>query len=125
MQPKLRVDYESLLRQKVEEVRRSMSARAISQAVSRDCPPGDEGDQSQRIHEEWIFLNRNHLYSKLLKELQDALVRVEDGRFGVCQACQEPISGKRLAAIPWAKYCVRCQEQAALVEEQQLEEARG
>jgi len=48
--------------------------------------------------------------SKLLKEVQAALNRVEDGSFGVCLRCEEEIPEKRLRALPWAAYCVSCQE---------------
>ena len=40
-----------------------------------------------------------------------ALQRIEDGDFGMCLECEEPISPKRLAAVPWASYCLKCQEQ--------------
>jgi DnaK suppressor protein len=33
--------------------------------------------------------------------------------YGVCLECEEPISQKRLDAVPWAKYCVTCQESIA------------
>jgi DnaK suppressor protein len=38
---------------------------------------------------------------------------VERGTYGICHGCEEPISAKRLDAVPWAKYCVSCQEQVA------------
>ena len=47
---------------------------------------------------------------KLLREVQAALRRIEQSTYGVCAACEEPISAKRLDAVPWAKFCVRCQE---------------
>jgi DnaK suppressor protein len=109
--------YEKILTAKAEEVRRSMSAQRASQTVARLDIPSDEGDLSQQSHEEWIFLNRNSLEIKLLREVQHALRRIQDGSFGTCQRCDEPISAKRLDAIPWAKHCVACQEQIALAAE--------
>jgi DnaK suppressor protein len=112
--PKTRFDnYEKLLRKKAEEVRRSMSAQKVAQVVTRLDVPSDEGDLSQQSHEEWIFLNRNTLEMKLLREVEDALRRIEHGTYGVCHECEEPISSKRLDAVPWAKYCVTCQEEIA------------
>jgi DnaK suppressor protein len=107
-------NYEKLLRKKAEEVRRSMSAQKVAQVVTRLDVPSDEGDLSQQSHEEWIFLNRNTLEMKLLREVEDALRRIERGNYGICHDCEEPISAKRLDAVPWAKYCVTCQEQVAL-----------
>jgi DnaK suppressor protein len=51
---------------------------------------------------------------KLLREIADALHRIDQGAYGVCMECDEPISPKRLDAVPWARYCVACQEAIAL-----------
>ena len=105
--------YRNMLEKKAQEVRNSMSAQKAAQVVARlDCP-SDEGDLSQQHHEEWIFLNRNTIDMKLLREISDALQRIEQGTYAVCLECEEPISVKRLEAVPWARYCVACQEQIA------------
>lgn len=49
--------------------------------------------------------------AKLLKEVQAALKRVTEGSFGTCLRCEEDIPEKRLKALPWAAYCVACQEE--------------
>jgi DnaK suppressor protein len=105
--------YRKLLESKAEEVRQSMSAQKAAQVVSRLDVPSDEGDLSQQHHEEWIFLNRNTIDMKLLREISDALVRIDHDTYGVCMECDEPISTKRLDAVPWARYCVTCQEMIA------------
>ena len=38
---------------------------------------------------------------------------IDQGTYGICPECEEPISTKRLDAVPWARYCVTCQEQIA------------
>jgi RNA polymerase-binding transcription factor len=106
--------YGKMLEKKAEEVRRSMSAQKAAQVVSRLDVPSDEGDLSQQHHEEWIFLNRNTLDMKLLREIADALHRIETDTYGICPECEEPISSKRLDAVPWARYCVTCQERLAV-----------
>src|SRR4051812_20747423 len=104
------VSYKKILEAKGEEIRRSMSAQKAAQVVARlDCP-SDEGDLSQQHHEEWIFLNRNSLEMKLLREVSDALRRIDHDSYGICLECEEPISPKRLDAVPWARYCVTCQD---------------
>ena len=40
----------------------------------------------------------------------EALQRIENNTYGICSECEEPISPKRLAALPWAKYCIACQD---------------
>ena len=113
MKPKT-ATYRKILEKKAEEVRRSMSAQKAEQVVARLDIPSDEGDLSQQHHEEWIFLNRNTIDTKLLREIADALHRMDGGHYGVCPECEEPISAKRLDAVPWARYCVRCQEKIAV-----------
>lgn len=105
--------YRKILERKAEEVRSSMSAQKAAQVVARLDVPSDEGDLSQQHHEEWIFLNRNSIDMKLLREVADALHRIDEGNYGICPECEEPISAKRLDAVPWARYCVACQEQIA------------
>jgi DnaK suppressor protein len=105
--------YRKVLEKKAEEVRRSMSAQKAAQVVARLDIPSDEGDLSQQHHEEWIFLNRNTIDVKLLREISDALRRVDGETYGICMECEEPISTKRLDAVPWARYCVSCQERIA------------
>jgi DnaK suppressor protein len=48
--------------------------------------------------------------TKCLTQVNAALQRIQDGEFGICVECEEPISPKRLTAVPWATYCLRCQE---------------
>ena len=102
--------YKKILEKKAEEVRRSMSAQKAAQVVARLDVPSDEGDLSQQHHEEWIFLNRNTIDIKLLREVLAALRRIDQDGYGICLECAEPISPKRLQAVPWARYCVTCQE---------------
>lgn len=44
--------------------------------------------------------------------IDEALVRIADGAYGFCVSCGTPISEKRLTAVPWAPYCLDCQELA-------------
>ena len=45
-----------------------------------------------------------------LRNVLAAIRRIEEGSFGICQECDEDIHPKRLAAVPWTPYCIRCQE---------------
>src|SRR5216683_5064202 len=45
-----------------------------------------------------------------LRDARAALSRIQEGSFGTCQQCDEDIHPKRLAAVPWATFCIRCQE---------------
>jgi DnaK suppressor protein len=69
-----------------------------------------EDDQAQISHEEFISLERSSLDYLQLRLVDEALTRLGAGTFGKCQACGEPIAGKRLRALPWARYCLSCQD---------------
>ena len=56
-----------------------------------------------------------------LLNIKEALQRIEDGTFGVCENCEEPIAEKRLIAIPDCKTCINCAEQ----EEKRLKQFRS
>src|ERR1700738_2973902 len=45
-----------------------------------------------------------------LRNARAALRRIDEGSFGTCQQCDEDIHPKRLAAVPWAPFCIHCQE---------------
>lgn len=72
-----------------------------------------EEDQAQLSHDEFISLRLNSLDYVQLKLIEEALDRIEAGDYGVCLSCEEPIPAKRLQALPWAKYCVTCQQSLA------------
>ena len=72
----------------------------------------DELDRIQHASDrDWAMgdLERN---SDRLREVRDALRRIDAGTFGVCIGCEESINPKRLAAVPWASSCVTCQDLA-------------
>ena len=72
-----------------------------------------EEDQAQLSHDEFISLRLNSLDYVQLKLIEEALDRIEAGDYGICLSCEEPIPAKRLQALPWAKYCVTCQQSLA------------
>jgi len=72
-----------------------------------------EEDQAQHSLEEAVSLRLNGHEYQQLRQIQEALDRLQMGEYGVCLACEEPIPAKRLHALPWAKYCVKCQEKIA------------
>jgi DnaK suppressor protein len=47
----------------------------------------------------------------MLRQIRRALARIADGSYGVCLHCEEDISPKRVNAVPWAGFCIKCQEQ--------------
>lgn len=47
---------------------------------------------------------------QFLYELDDAAKKIEEGTYGICESCSQPISKSRLKAVPYARLCVKCQE---------------
>jgi DnaK suppressor protein len=45
---------------------------------------------------------------KLLRAIEDALTRIRNEKFGICEECGEPISNARLEAVPWTRWCRDC-----------------
>jgi DnaK suppressor protein len=83
-----------------------------------------EEDQAQLSHDEFVSLRLNSLDYGQLRMVEEALDRVQSGDFGVCLACEQPIPSKRLQALPWARYCVPCQETIGMMQEDELHEVR-
>jgi DnaK suppressor protein len=72
----------------------------------------DAIDEVTRAAERELAIRNLDRESNLMKNVRAALRRIDDGTFGVCAHCEEEISPKRLAAVPWAPFCIRCQEAA-------------
>lgn len=99
---------ELLLAEKRAELIRTIRGAAAS--LTLDSPEAELIDQVQGMEgrdQMAIMLNR---FSGTLEDVERSLRAISDGSYGVCPMCDEPIAPKRLAVIPWATYCVRCQE---------------
>jgi DnaK suppressor protein len=71
----------------------------------------DALDEVQLAGERELAIRNLDRDSNMLRQIRRALARVADGSFGVCLHCEEEISPKRMNAVPWAAYCIKCQEQ--------------
>jgi DnaK suppressor protein len=69
-----------------------------------------EGDQAQHSLADAISLRLNGFDYLQLRQIREALDRLDVGGFGMCMSCEQPIAPKRLRALPWAKYCIACQD---------------
>src|SRR6202167_6344725 len=72
----------------------------------------DQMDEIQYASERDLAICNVDRDSAVLRQIQAALERVGDGSFGTCVDCESAIGPKRLAAVPWASRCIRCQEAA-------------
>lgn len=77
-------------------------------------------DRANDAYNREFMLSLSGSERQILLEIEDALVRMDKGGFGTCTHCDRKIAGKRLQAVPWARYCIDCQERS---EQGMLEEA--
>jgi DnaK suppressor protein len=99
-------------RQLVEEVGKS----ALYGKGQEDDSIKDLGDQATTAYTREFLFELGNGDRRLLKEVTSALQRIEDGSYGICERCNEPISDKRLDALPFARHCINCQR---VVEEEE------
>ena len=75
-----------------------------------DAETPDPVDLAVRNYSKNVQLAVSENESRQLTLIDEALLRIEDDEYGQCQNCEKEINQKRLAAIPWARYCLDCQE---------------
>jgi DnaK suppressor protein len=86
------------------------SAKHEPEALTTSVQSPDAVEFATRTAEQDVTAVTASIRSRMLKEVVGALERVESGNYGLCEACSREISPARLKAIPWARYCLTCQE---------------
>ena len=100
--------YKQILEKKLAEL--SHAVRDREGIVIEKSP--DALDEVQNAAERELAIRNLDRESHLLRNVRAALRRIDEGSFGTCLHCEEDISPKRLAAVPWTPYCIQCQEMA-------------
>ena len=83
----------------LQELQTGGMHKAGAPRVLRDKPAALTWD-AQRLPGPWV----------VLQAIDEALMRIEKGSFGICKDCGEPIAEARLNAIPWTRVCITCKE---------------
>ena len=100
--------YKQILDAKQAELARVLRNReAIAIEKSADAL-----DEVQHAAERELAIRNLDRESGLLRQVKGGLARIDDGSYGICVHCEEDINPKRLNAVPWAQYCIQCQELA-------------
>jgi len=98
----------------LEEKRRAVLERArktLSEDMTLDADDlPDEMDLASSEYLQSFEFRLRGREKSLLTKLDLALKKIEDGTFGVCEVCEEPIGKKRLEARPETGLCIRCKE---------------
>ena len=112
--------FEKILHEKKEEILKN-AKRTLNEDMSLD--QDDLPDEMDLASSEYIqsFTFRLRGREKtFLKKIDHALSKIDEGTFGICEECEEPISMKRLEARPETTLCIRCKE-----DQERIEKAYG
>jgi DnaK suppressor protein len=69
----------------------------------------DIADKAANSYTKEFLVSLSNTERELLQMLDEALVRIEGRRFGVCLSCEDEMNLKRMEAVPWARLCLSCQ----------------
>jgi len=70
----------------------------------------DIADKAANSYTKEFLFSLSNSERELLQQVDEALVRIAERRFGVCASCDDAMNMKRLEAVPWARLCISCQE---------------
>ena len=70
-------------------------------------------DETSQATEDHLLAGQKTAMERVLKEIEEAFARIEDGTYGTCLACGKPIPAERLEILPYTRYCVACQRRSA------------
>jgi len=110
MEPKFTERFRRRLLQTREEIIGQMRQRDVSAQEIGQNGIQDIGDESATISNRHLLMSLSENERAKLIEVDEALDRIKDGTFGICEECGEPIALKRLEVIPNARYCIQCME---------------
>jgi DnaK suppressor protein len=99
--------FRDVLRTKQAELTKIRGLENI--AIERSADELEEADYKTARELAIAGLNRE---ATVRRSVASALLRIRDGCFGTCVHCDSEISQRRLAAVPWTPFCIRCQEAA-------------
>src|SRR5687767_4971700 len=103
--------YKDALLKKRAELAETAGLKPISDSMEHNNGrQGDMADQASGNNEVHIHLRLKQTDAKILQAIDEALMRIEKGTFGVCRDCGEPIAEARLKAIQWTRVCITCKE---------------
>jgi len=101
--------YKRLLVEKRQEIlTASKSEGAVIPAAGR--VEGDPGDQANADAEAELEIQLHRTDGRLLRAIEEALSRINDRGYGVCESCKKPIARVRLEAVPWTRHCRDCKD---------------
>jgi DnaK suppressor protein len=101
--------FKKRLLEKQHQLLQEVGRAALYGKDQEDDSIKDLGDQANTAYTREFFFELGNGDRRLLREVVSALAKIEDGSYGTCERCNEPIAEKRLDALPFARYCIDCQ----------------
>jgi len=108
MEPSELLKYREILTSRRDDILCSAPARTPS--VEPGSKSGDWIDHSSMESDIHVRLALQQTDSKLLRAIEEAIVRLDQGVYGICMDCEEEIAAARLDAVPWTRVCINCKE---------------
>jgi DnaK suppressor protein len=102
-------EFKTLLERRIAESQRVL-ASAEQETRASSARHADSADQAAAEYERQTLAHKADVARQIIRRLEDALTGIKQGTFGECAQCAGEIEVKRLNALPWARYCVNCQE---------------
>jgi DnaK suppressor protein len=102
--------YKRLLLEKRQEVLAARNEIGGGLGPVEGTPVGDPVDKANANTEVDLQILLHQTDGRLLRAIDDALVRITHGTYGFCEACKRPISKARLEAVPWTRHCRDCKD---------------
>jgi DnaK suppressor protein len=110
MDAKTQMKYKKLLLEEKQRIlNNSKNALKNELALSPDDLPDETDLAASEINQNLVFKLRDR-ERQLLAKIDEALARIDDGTFGTCVDCEEPIEVRRLEARPVSDLCIACKE---------------
>lgn len=94
------------------EAERDRLRAELAQEIESPGPMtyGSQAAAATQVFEQQRDLALRDRAQQHFAQVEAALARLDDGRFGICLRCGQPIAEERLAALPWAASCISCQQ---------------
>jgi len=108
----------------IKEIEGSLGQSLTEDQQRRLESARDVGDQALMDLERELGISLMEMRNRRRQSIDEALIRLREGSYGMCAECGIEISEKRLHVVPFAKLCVECQSRAELLEKIEKEEDR-
>jgi DnaK suppressor protein len=102
--------FQQILLKKKQELTTSVSEEEREGRDAVTIEAKDYGDMATEAYGQEMSFAISDAGRRLLKDIEDALLRIRDGLYGNCERCTKPIDETRLEAVPQARMCISCQE---------------